>query len=77
MDKVHLTGKPLPLLVDLLGVAPDGGTVLDPFVGGGTTPLACIKTGRRFVGVELSVEYFVVAGRRIRDVELGVANNQN
>ena len=65
-DKVHLTSKPLPLLIDLLGVVPDGGTVLDPFAGGGTTPLACIETGRRFVGVELSGEYFELARERIR-----------
>ena len=68
-QKVHLTSKPLPLLVDLLGVVPDGGTVLDPFVGGGTTPAACIETGRRFIGVELSGEYFQLAGERIRLAE--------
>jgi DNA modification methylase len=70
-DKVHLTGKPLPLLVDLLGVAPEGGTVLDPFMGGGTTALACMQTGRRFVGVELSDAYFALTGERIRGVEAG------
>lgn len=68
-DKVHLTGKPLPLLVDLLGVTPEGGTVLDPFTGGGTTLLACLETGRRFVGTELSGEYFELAGERIREAE--------
>lgn len=70
VEKVHLTGKPLPLLVDLLGVTPQEGTVLDPFVGGGTTPLACIETGRRFLGVELSAEYYKLAGERIRQVEM-------
>jgi len=64
--KVHLTSKPVPLIVDLLGVTPEGGTVLDPFVGGGTTPLACVETGRRFIGVELSAEYAKLAGERIR-----------
>jgi len=68
-QKVHLTSKPLPLLVDLLGIAPEGGTVLDPFVGGGTTPLACIETGRRFIGVELSSEYYELAGERINIIE--------
>lgn len=65
-DKVHLTGKPVSLLVDLLQVTPEGGTILDPFLGGGTTALACLKTGRRFVGVELSAEYFELAGERIQ-----------
>ena len=68
-QKVHLTSKPLPLLVDLLGVTPEGGTVLDPFMGGGTTALACIETRRRFVGVELSSEYYELAGERIRMAE--------
>lgn len=58
--------KPIPLLVDLLGVTPEGGTVLDPFMGGGTTALACLETGRRFVGVELSEAYFELTGERIR-----------
>jgi site-specific DNA-methyltransferase (adenine-specific) len=65
-DKVHLAGKPIDLLVELLAVTPGKGTVLDPFLGGGTTALACIKTGRRFVGVELSPEYYRVAGDQIR-----------
>ena len=65
-EKVHLTGKPVPLLVDLLQVTPEGGVILDPFTGGGTTALACQQTGRRFIGVELSPEYFELAGARIR-----------
>ena len=69
-EKVHLTGKPLPLLVDLLGVTSEGGTVLDPFTGGGTTALACVETGRRFVGVELSAEYAKLANDRIAAAEL-------
>ncbi len=74
-DKVHLTGKPLPLLVDLLGVVPEGGTVLDPFMGGGTTALACIETGRRFVGVELSADYAELASKRIRQAEISAPSN--
>ena len=65
-DKVHLTGKPRPLLVDLLGVTREDGTVLDPFMGGGTTALACIQTGRRFIGVELSEAYFNLTKERIQ-----------
>ena len=68
-EKMHHIRKPLPLLVDLLGVTPSGGTILDPFMGGGTTALACLETGRRFVGVELSEEYFDLAMRRIKEAE--------
>lgn len=66
-EKVHLTSKPLPLLVDLLGVTPPDGTILDPFMGGGTTALACLETGRRFIGVELSEEYYDLAANRIAE----------
>jgi site-specific DNA-methyltransferase (adenine-specific) len=65
--KVHLTSKPVGLVVDLLGVTPEGCTVLDPFMGGGTTALACIETGRRFVGVELSGEYNELTRARIME----------
>jgi DNA modification methylase len=45
---------------------PEGGTVLDPFAGAGTTGLAAIKNGRRFVGIELSAEYIDIANSRAR-----------
>lgn len=67
--KVHLTSKPVPLVVDLLAVTPPDAVVLDPFMGGGTTALACAATGRRFVGVELSQAYFEVAQAQIEAAE--------
>ena len=45
---------------------PEGGVVLDPFTGAGTTALACLKNGRRFVGVELNAEYIQIAHARAR-----------
>jgi site-specific DNA-methyltransferase (adenine-specific) len=63
--KVHLTSKPEALMRELLEVAKAGGTVLDPFMGGGTTGLACRDTGRGFIGIELSLEYFDIASARI------------
>lgn len=68
-QKVHLTGKPVDLVKDLLAVSQPGGMVLDPFMGGGTTALACMETGRRFTGVELSTEYAALATERIRRAE--------
>lgn len=44
---------------------PEGGTVLDPFAGSGTTGLAAIKNGREFIGVELNPEYITIAHRRL------------
>jgi 16S rRNA G966 N2-methylase RsmD len=43
------------------------GTVLDPFMGSGTTGVACIKTGRNFVGIELDPTHYATAQRRIED----------
>lgn len=44
--------------------APEGGVVLDPFAGAGTTGLAALKNGRRFIGIELNAEYIEIARRR-------------
>jgi len=65
--KVHLTSKPVELVKSLLTITPEGGTVLDPFFGGGTTGIACMETGRHFIGVELSREYVELAAKRIHE----------
>ncbi|RAR62476.1 site-specific DNA-methyltransferase (adenine-specific) [Paraburkholderia unamae] len=66
-DRVHVTQKPLPLMRELLRIVPPGGVVLDCFMGSGTTGVACIQTGRRFVGIELDPVHFEGACERIRD----------
>ena len=43
----------------------EGDTVLDPFMGSGTTGVACVNTGRRFIGIELDPDYFAIAEQRI------------
>lgn len=63
--KLHLTGKPEALMRELLEISKPGGVVLDPFMGSGTTGVACLATGRQFVGVELSREYFEIAAARL------------
>jgi DNA modification methylase len=50
----------------LLAGCPEGGTVLDPFTGAGTTGLACLKNNRRFLGIELSAPYVEIAMQRAR-----------
>jgi DNA modification methylase len=48
------------------------GTILDPFTGSGTTAIACIRTGRRFIGCELSEEYCEIAAKRCdRELDQG------
>lgn len=64
----HPTQKPLPLLLDWVkNFTDEGETVLDPFMGSGTTGLACLKLGRKFIGVEKRQDYFDAACRRIAD----------
>jgi DNA modification methylase len=65
-NKEHVTQKPVSLVGRIIPVCcPEGGLVLDPFAGSGTTAIACLETGRRFVGCELSPEYHVIAERRV------------
>lgn len=63
--KHHQTEKPIELLEKLIAICPDGGTVLDPFMGSGSTGVACVNTGRNFIGVELDPGYFQTAQERI------------
>lgn len=67
--KVHITGKPLALLQDLMGIVAEGGTVLDPFLGGGTTAHAAMLTGRKCIGVELSPDYAQLSAQRLLAAE--------
>jgi site-specific DNA-methyltransferase (adenine-specific) len=64
----HPTQKPLKLVMDWVAKFTDPGeTILDPFMGSGTTGVACAKLGRRFIGIEKDPRYFDLACRRITD----------
>ena len=63
----HPTQKPLPLMQWCLGFLPDAETILDPFMGSGTTGVACAKLGRSFIGIEIEPKYFDSACRRIEE----------
>ena len=60
-----ITEKPTELLEKLIAVSPEGGTVLDCFMGSGSTGVACININRSFIGIELSADYFRIAQNRI------------
>ena len=63
---VHPTVKPIALMEYLIKlVAPKGATVLDPFMGSGTTGVAAVNLGNRFVGIEKESEYASIASTRI------------
>lgn len=68
-DKHHMTGKPTALMRELVQVVPPGGMVLDPFMGSGTTGVAAVLEGRRFIGIELDPAHFEVACRRIAEAQ--------
>ena len=64
----HPTGKPLGLFSAFVEDFTDAGeTILDPFMGSGTTGVACARLGRRFIGVEIEPRYFDIACRRIEE----------
>jgi site-specific DNA-methyltransferase (adenine-specific) len=64
---VHPTQKPLPLMNELVSLFTfEDDLVCDPFLGSGTTGVACVKQGRRFVGVEQDRTHFEAACERIR-----------
>jgi site-specific DNA-methyltransferase (adenine-specific)/modification methylase len=63
----HPFQKPIAVMEWCLGFIPAAETVLDPFMGSGTTGVACAKLGRRFVGIEIEPRYFDIACRRIEE----------
>lgn len=65
-SNLYPTQKPLALCEDLIKTfSNDGNTVLDNCMGSGTTGLACMNTGRKFIGIEKDVKYFDISLDRI------------
>lgn len=68
--KLHTNEKPIPLLEYLIRTyTNEGEIVLDNCMGSGSTGVACLNTGRRFVGIELDEHYFNIAKNRIEECE--------
>ena len=69
-DREHPTQKPLSLMTwCVLNNTKPGDTILDPFMGSGTTGVACVQTGRNFIGIEIDPGYFKIAEKRIHDAQ--------
>jgi DNA modification methylase len=67
-EKEHPTQKPLPLIQWCITHLPKNTqTILDPFMGSGTTLVACAKMGRKGIGIELDPDYFDIACRRVEE----------
>lgn len=71
IERVHPTQKPLVLMRRIiLDYTQSGDTILDPFMGSGTTGVACVQTGRNFIGIEIDPGYFEIARRRIEIAQM-------
>jgi len=64
-NKAHPTQKPVALMEWCIGFLPNAQTILDPFMGSGTTLVACQRLGRNGTGIELDPDYFDIACRRV------------
>ena len=65
--RIHPTQKPVQLMAWCMDKAkvPEGATVLDPYMGSGTTLVACQRMGRHGTGIELDPDYFDIACKRV------------
>ena len=64
-QRAHPTQKPVALMQWCVQQFPAAQSILDPFMGSGTTGVACAKLGRKFIGIEIEPKYFDIACRRI------------
>lgn len=70
----HPCHKPIGFMKWLIGRATfEGDTILDPFMGSGTTGVACVKLNRNFIGMEINPTYFEIAKRRIEEAQMQLA----
>lgn len=60
---------PLKVMENIVGVLPDDAIIVDPFMGSGTTGIACRKYGVDFIGIEIDEKYFEIAENRINNYE--------
>lgn len=74
--RYHPTQKPSELVEMLIKeYSKEGDTILDCFMGSGTTGIACVNTGRNFIGIELDKDYFAIAKKRIEGKEQAYENH--
>lgn len=67
--RYHPTQKPSELMQTIVeAYSNEGDVILDCFMGSGSTGIACVKSGRKFIGVEIDDDYFDIASRRLNDL---------
>ena len=62
----HPCQMPLEVMKNIVGILPKDSTIVDPFMGSGTTGVACVEAGLDFIGVELDSKYFEIAKNRLK-----------
>jgi DNA modification methylase len=69
-ERFHATQKPVKIIHWLINnYIDENTTILDPFMGSGTTGVACVQTGRNFIGIEIDPTYYAIAEKRIKDAQ--------
>ena len=72
--RIHPTQKPIALMRKIIvHWTNQNNLILDPFMGSGTTGVACMQTGRKFIGIELDPDYFEIARKRITEATAQMA----
>jgi site-specific DNA-methyltransferase (adenine-specific) len=67
-DRVHPTQKPVPVMAKIIEMfTNENDLILDPFLGSGTTAIACYDLKRRYIGIEKEPKYFDIANKRINE----------
>lgn len=67
-NKLHPTQKPVSIITDILDLSyREDNVVFDPFMGSGTTAIACLKSNRNFIGIERDEDYYNIAKKRVDD----------
>ena len=74
--RLHPTQKPIALMEWCIKLfTNEGDTILDPFMGSGTTGVACARLNRNFIGIEINPQYFEIAQRRIAEAQAQMTLN--
>ena len=69
--RFHPTQKPISLMKMIIEkYTNEGDTIFDPFMGSGSTGIACVQTGRNFIGIEIDPDYFEIAKKRIEVAQM-------
>ena len=69
--RFHPTQKPVKVIRRIIEkYTRQGDTILDPFMGSGTTGIACVQTGRNFIGIEIEPKYYGIAEKRIKEAQM-------